>query len=119
MVAGEISLIFTAYPQNLLWWAEIIIGVISPIILFSLPELRQNRNAVFWTSVLVIVGLVINRFNASLLALDMRPGYSYFPHWMEFAISTGLVADALLVIWLAHRFLPIAHHEESISEKVT
>jgi hypothetical protein len=38
---------------------------------------------------------------------------------MEFAISAGLVADALLVIWLAHRFLPIAHHEESVSEKVT
>jgi Ni/Fe-hydrogenase subunit HybB-like protein len=119
MVAGEIGLIFTAYPQNLLWWAEIIIGVISPIILFSLPELRQNRNAVFWTSVLVIVGLVINRFNVSMLALSMRPGYSYFPHWMEFAISAGLVADALLVIWLAHRFLPIAHHEESVSEKAS
>jgi Ni/Fe-hydrogenase subunit HybB-like protein len=119
MVAGEIGLIFTAYPQNLLWWAEIIIGVISPIILFSLPELRQNRNAVFWTSVLVIVGLVINRFNVSMLALSMRPGYNYFPHWMEFAISAGLVADALLVIWLAHRFLPIAHHEESVSEKAS
>jgi len=119
MVAGEMGLIFTAYPQNLLWWAEIIIGVISPIILFSIPELRQNRNAVFWTSVLVIIGLVINRFNVSLLALGMRPGYNYFPHWMEFAISAGLVADALLVIWLAHRFLPIAHREESVSEKAS
>jgi Ni/Fe-hydrogenase subunit HybB-like protein len=118
-VAGEMGLVFTAYPQNLLWWAEIIIGVISPIILFSIPKLRQNRNAVFWTSVLVIVGLVINRFNVSLLALGMRPGYTYFPHWMEFAISAGLVADALLVIWLAHRFLPIAHHEESVSEKAS
>jgi hypothetical protein len=24
-----------------------------------------------------------------------------------------------LVIWLAHRFLPIAHHDESVSEKVS
>jgi Ni/Fe-hydrogenase subunit HybB-like protein len=118
-VAGELGLIFTAYPQNLLWWAEIIIGVVSPIILFSIPELRLNRNAVFWTAVLVVIGLVINRFNVSMLALDMRAGYTYFPHWMEFAISAGLVADALLVIWLAHRFLPIAHHDESVSEKVS
>jgi len=109
---GEIGLIFTAYPQNLLWWGEIIIGVLLPIILFSLPDVRQNRNAVFWTSVLVIIGLVLNRFNVSMLALDIRPGYVYFPHWMEFAVSVGLVADALLVIWLAHRFLPIASHEE-------
>ncbi len=119
MVAGEMGLVFTAYPQNLLWWAEIIIGVISPIILFSIPELRQNRNAVFWTSVLVVIGLVINRFNVSMLALTMRPGYNYLPHWMEFAISAGLVADALLVIWLAHRFLPIAHREDSVSEKAS
>ncbi len=118
-VAGELGLIFTAYPQNLLWWAEIIIGVVSPIILFAIPELRLNRNAVFWTAVLVVIGLVINRFNVSMLALDMRAGYTYFPHWMEFAISAGLVADALLVIWLAHRFLPIAHHDESVSEKVS
>lgn len=111
MVAGEIGLIFLAYPQNLLWWGEIISGVILPIILFSLPSVRQNRNAVFWSSVLVIIGLVLNRFNVSMLALDMRPGTIYFPHWMEFAISVGLVADAFLVIWLAHRFLPIVEHE--------
>jgi len=115
---GEMGLIFTAYPQNLLWWAEIIIGVISPIILFSVSEIRENRNAVFWTSVLVIGGLVLNRFNVSLLALGMRPGYVYFPHWMEFAISAGLVADALLVIWLAHRFLPIAQPEQTAEVKV-
>jgi len=55
---------------------------------------------------------MLNRFNVSMLVLDMRPGTIYFPHWMEFAISVGLVADALLVIWLAHRLLPIVHHEE-------
>jgi len=47
-----------------------------------------------------------------MLALGMRPGFAYFPHWMEFAISVALVADALLVIWLAHRFLRIAPPEE-------
>jgi len=115
---GEIGLIFSAYPYYLLWWGEIVIGVIIPIILFSLPDVRQNRNAVFWSSVLVIVGLVLNRFNVSMLALGMRPGYIYFPHWMEFAISVGLVADALLVIWLAYRFLPIIEHEEIIWVKI-
>jgi len=111
---GELGLIFTAYPQNLLWWGEIIVGVIAPIILFSIPNMRQNRNIVFWTSVLIVVGLMFNRFNVSMLALGMRPGYIYFPHWMEFAISLGLVADALIVIWLAHRFLPIVSHENSV-----
>ena len=42
-VSGEWGLIFTAYPQNLLWWGEILIGVILPIILFSIPAVRQSR----------------------------------------------------------------------------
>ena len=116
MVAGEIGLIFYGYPQNLLWWGEIIIGVILPIILFSIPGVRQNRSGVFWSAVLVVIGLIFNRFNVSMLALAIRPGFTYFPHWMEFAISAGLVADALLVIWLAHRLLPMAHHEEMVAE---
>jgi Ni/Fe-hydrogenase subunit HybB-like protein len=118
MAVGEIGLIFTAYPYNLLWWGEVIIGVILPIILFSLPDIRQSRRGIFWTSVLVILGLMFNRFNVSMLALSMRPGYLYFPHWMEFAISIGLVADALLVVWLAYRFLPIVQHEEVVGAKV-
>jgi len=116
LVAGELGLIFTAYPINLLWWTEIIVGVVTPIILLSRPAIRQNRRGVFWSSVLVIFGLVLNRFNVSMLALGMRPGFTYFPHWMEIAISVALVADALLVIWLSYRFLHIAEHEEAVAE---
>ncbi len=116
MVAGELGLLFSGYPYNLLWWAEITVGVILPIVLFSLASVRQSRRQLFWCAVLVVVGLVLNRFNASMLALDMRPGFTYFPHWMEFAISVGLVADALLVVVLAYRFLPMAHNEEVTAE---
>lgn len=110
---GDIGLVFSAYPQNLLWWGEIIIGVVIPIFLFSMPSIRQSRGGVFWSAVMVITGLILNRFNVSMLALAMRPGYAYFPHWMEVAISVALVADALLVIWLAYRLLPIAQHEDT------
>jgi Ni/Fe-hydrogenase subunit HybB-like protein len=114
-VAGELGLIFTAYPYNLLWWGEIMIGVITPIILFSMPFVRESRKWIFWTAVLVVLGLIFNRFNVSMLALGMREGYMYFPHWMEIAISAALVADAMLVIWLAHKLLPMADHADTVS----
>jgi Ni/Fe-hydrogenase subunit HybB-like protein len=104
---GELSLIFTAYPQNLLWWGEIIIGVMIPIVLFSMSSVRNNRRALFWSAVLVILGLIFNRFNATLFAWEIRDGFSYFPSWMEFAIMVGFIADGLLVFWLANRFLPM------------
>ena len=118
MVAGEIGLLFSGYPENVLWWAEVIIGVILPIILFSMSSVQQSRSKLFWCAMLVVAGLVLNRFNVSMLALGMRPGFTYFPHWMELAISVGLIADALLVIQLAHRLLPIVHHEEIMEIKV-
>jgi Ni/Fe-hydrogenase subunit HybB-like protein len=118
MAVGEIGLIFTAYPYNLLWWGEIIIGVIIPIILFSIPDIRYSPKGVFGASVMVILGLMFNRFNVSMLALEIRPGFVYFPHWMEFAISAGLVADALLVVWLAYRFLPIVQKKQFEEVKV-
>ncbi len=111
VVRGDIGLIFSASPQNLLWWGEIIIGVILPIILLSMPKVRQSRNGVFSSALLVVVGLIFNRFNTSMLALAIRPGYAYTPSWMEVAISAGLVSWALLIIWLLYHVLPIASHE--------
>ena len=79
-----------------------------------MSSVRQSRGGVLWSAMLVVLGLVFNRFNVSMLALAMRPEFTYFPHWMEVAISAALVADAMLVIWLAYRFLPIIYHEEVV-----
>jgi len=111
-VAGEIGLIFTAFPDNLLWWGEIIVGVILPIILFSMKSVQASNRKLFWVALLVVLGLVFNRFNVSLLALDIRPGYSYFPHWMEIAVSIGLVSWAILFVQLANRLLKMTDHDE-------
>jgi Ni/Fe-hydrogenase subunit HybB-like protein len=115
--AGELGLIFSAYPQNLLWWAEVGLGVILPMILFSMSKVRNNSKVLFFSALLVILGLILNRFNVSMLALQMREGFTYFPSWMEIAISVGLVADGILIYWLANRYLPIFQHEEEEEEE--
>ncbi|MBN2076244.1 MAG: Ni/Fe-hydrogenase cytochrome b subunit [Dehalococcoidales bacterium] len=116
IIAQELSLVFSAGHYSLLWWGEILIGVILPIILFSIPAVRNNRMAVFWSSFLVIAGIIFNRFNVGIFGLAMRPGYTYTPHWMEITISIGLVADAMLVIWLAYRYLPVHSDETTLVE---
>ena len=116
IIAQEIGLIFSAGHYSLLWWGEVLIGVIIPIVLLSIPTVRNNRMAVFWSSFLVVAGIIFNRFNVGIFGLAMRPGYSYTPHWMEIAISVGLVADALLVIWLAYRYLPVHTDEKTSAE---
>ncbi len=117
IAAGEFGALFTEYPANIYWWAEMIIGVILPLILFSLPNVQKSRKGLFISALLVVLGLVLNRFNVSLIQLMIRPGYTYFPSFGEIAISTGLVAGGMFVIMLANKFLPIVKHEEGHGEK--
>lgn len=116
-VAGQLGWIFTRYPQNVYWWFEVGGGVILPIILFNIPKVQRSGRGMFVAAILYIVlGLALNRFIMSMLWLDMRTGYTYFPSWQEFAVSIGLIAWALLAFQIAVRLLPITgqhgHSEE-------
>jgi Ni/Fe-hydrogenase subunit HybB-like protein len=115
-VRGDIGLIFTAYPNNLLWWGEVLIGVVAPLILLSSKNFRKTDGRLLFGATLVVIGLMFNRFNVSMINQTIRPGYTYFPHWMEIALSVGLFADAMLVIWLANKLLPMQDHKEHATE---
>ncbi|MCJ7522039.1 MAG: Ni/Fe-hydrogenase cytochrome b subunit [Dehalococcoidia bacterium] len=112
VVSGELGMIFSETPLNILWWVEILGGVVLPIILFSRVSVRESKAKLFGAALLVVGGLMLNRFVVSWIALEPRVGTVYFPHWMEFAVSVGLVADAIIVFMLANRLLPVVHHEE-------
>jgi Ni/Fe-hydrogenase subunit HybB-like protein len=113
-VAGHFGMIIHSYPQNIYWLIEIIGGVVLPIVLFNIPKVQKSKKGMFIAALLYIVlGLAFNRFIMSSLWLQIRPGYTYFPSWQEFAVSIGLVAWALIVFQIAVRLLPITgHHGE-------
>ncbi len=111
MVAGDLRYMFAGDLYSLLFWAELILGVIVPIILFSLPATRTNRYRMFWTAILVVFGLIFNRINISLIGFDGAP---YWPTWQELFISIGMVSIGALVFVLASRYLAVftSHHPE-------
>lgn len=108
IVRGDIGLIFTEYPNNILWWGEMIIGVVLPLILFLSKKFRASDGRLFFGATLVVIGLMFNRFNVSMFNQAIRPGYTYSPHWMEIALSVGIFSWAFLIIWLVHKYLPMA-----------
>ena len=112
LTAGKLGLIFSSGFYSALFLLELVGGVILPLILFALPNVRQSRTGLFWSALLVVLGLVLNRFNASLIALVSRPGTNYFPHWMEFAISISIVTAGILAYIMATRYLPIIQHDK-------
>jgi Ni/Fe-hydrogenase subunit HybB-like protein len=110
LAAGELGLIFSSGLYSALFLVEVLGGVVTPLILFALPAVRQSRTALLWSALLIVLGLVLNRFNVSLIALAPRPGTLYVPHPMEFAISIAVFSAGILAYIMANRYLPIVHH---------
>ena len=98
---------------------ELAIQAIIPIVLFSLSKVRKSPAGLLWSSALVVVGTVLNRINVSLIAPQVPTGIAhlpqptYFPNWMEFALTIGLLSGGVLLFTLATRFLPIFPEEEA------
>jgi Ni/Fe-hydrogenase subunit HybB-like protein len=76
------------------------------------PAVRKSVDGILWSQVLVIGGVLMNRFNVAFLTQSEGPG-SYFPALSEFALSVGLVALAVFLYRAAVVYLPIMTHEEA------
>ncbi len=90
-----------------LFWLEIIGGVILPLGLFALPSVRRSDARLFGAALLVIGGVVLNRFDVSLIGWARPAETWYFPHWMELAMTAGIVAGGVMVFGLVARYLPL------------
>ena len=92
---------------------EILIGVIAPLIMFSNKNIVSKEWPRFIAATLVIVGLVINRFNVLMVGMR-RPGDGfYFPSIEEILITGGIIATFLFFYNAFVRLFPVveAHHE--------
>jgi len=57
----------------------------------------------------VVLGFVLNRLNVSLTGFEASSGVSYFPSWVELAVTAMLVAVGFLAFGLAAKHLPVFH----------
>ena len=104
LFAGEIGLIFTSGGYSVLWWIEMIIGVVVPLLIYATSARESKRNLLL-ASVCVIIGLAINRSTVALFALAPTGGYAYTPHWMEYGIMASAIAAIVLFYSLGVRYL--------------
>jgi Ni/Fe-hydrogenase subunit HybB-like protein len=116
VLAGDLGLMFEGSLRSNLFLLEIA-GVILSIVLFALPKVRQSPSGLLWSSALVVAGTILNRLNVALVGPQVPAGIahlpppSYFPNWMEFAVTIGLVSGGVLLFALAARFLPVFSEE--------
>jgi len=112
VVRGAWPLLFEPTLQAASFWVEIGLGVMAPMILFSLKSLRQKPAVLFsGASMIVIFGIVLNRLNVGLVGLWPYTGQIYFPSWMEITVTVTLVTIGVIAFGLAAKYLSVFPEE--------
>ncbi len=94
---GQLHYLLGGQWQVKLFWFEIAVMVVLPLVLLFSPQFQKRTNWQ-WVAVSIgIVGIVLNRIDVGGLADLSRGNRLYFPEWTEIIISLGIVAAATLV----------------------
>ena len=92
------------------FWAEVGFGLLLPLVLLMMPEVRQSRGGLAVASALIVAGVLLHRLNVTVIGLRVRHWETYVPSLGEIGITLGITAGAMFVFGALVRILPI--HEE-------
>jgi formate dehydrogenase iron-sulfur subunit len=117
-VRGQFSNTFSGR-LGTLFAAEIIIGAVLPLSLLARAPLRSHPTVLFLGTALAAGGVVFNRVNVVIAAMDLKgamPQFapaSYTPSVFEWGVSVGLIAASIFLFGLGARLMPILPKEEA------
>ena len=120
-VAGELGLLFTSGIMSVLFWAEILIGVVTPIVWFSIEKNRTSPNGLLTGAIIVLLGMILNRFDVSWFAVKhpdplfylptFMGNVDYFPTLPEVSVSIGIFAAGIMAFGLIAKYFPVFEDE--------
>jgi Ni/Fe-hydrogenase subunit HybB-like protein len=110
-VSGELSGLVPGQPLALLFWFELLLGSVAPIVLFSRRDRRETPRGLLTGAVFTVAGVMLNRFDVSLFALRHLGGQTYVPSLGELAVSFGIISAGVLAFAFVARFFPLFEGE--------
>ena len=114
------SLLLVPRTETYLYWFEIIVGVLAPLVLLSQEKVRRSQNGLFGSAVMIIIGFVLNRMNIGISGMESWAGVSYFPSWMEISVTLSIVVAGFILFAMAAKYLPLfAHEKENVQHATT
>ena len=94
------------------WYLVELLGFVAlPCFLYAVGVRDKNVTLIKWTAAWTVLGVVINRFNVSMIAFNWHLPASerYFPHWMEIGISVFIVTVGLIIFKFIVSRMPILY----------
>lgn len=108
--------LFTGYG---LWYLVELFGfVLTPCLMYAVGVREKNIKLIRKTAGIAVLGIVLNRFNISLIAFNYHLPLSdrYFPHIWEFVVSAFIVVVGLLVFRFISSHTPILYEHPEYKE---
>lgn len=93
--------------ETLLFWVEIALLVVVPLVLLNRENVRNNPMHLYWTCAIIVMGFITNRLNVSITALQASSAIYYVPKWTEFAASFATITAAVVAFRYAVIYLDI------------
>jgi Ni/Fe-hydrogenase subunit HybB-like protein len=117
-IAGDAHYLFTSGLMSFLFWAEVLISAIIPLILFSIKRIRSNANGILISAIILLIGMVLNRFDVSWFAVKHPDPLTYLPTFManhvhywpslpEVSVSIGIFSAGILAFGLIAKYFPL------------
>jgi Ni/Fe-hydrogenase subunit HybB-like protein len=100
------------------WWMVEVVGFIAlPGTLYLLAARHHNallaRVAAVWT----VLGVILNRLNVSVIALNYNKAERYVPHWMEITVTVTIITAGVLIFkWMVNRMPILLAHPDYANE---
>ncbi|MBD3168921.1 MAG: Ni/Fe-hydrogenase cytochrome b subunit [candidate division Zixibacteria bacterium] len=101
-----------------LWFQVEMLGfVLLPCFLYAIGVREKNVKLIRFTAFWTVLGIVLNRFNVSLVAFNWQLPMEarYFPSWMEIGITLFIVTVGLVVFRFIVTRMPIFYEHPEYS----
>ena len=101
--------LFTGYGA---WFLVELLGFVAlPSFAYAIGVREKNVRLIQWTAVWTVLGIILNRFNISLIAFNWQlpSAERYFPGWMEIGVSLFIVAMGIVVYRFVTANMPILY----------
>lgn len=129
-IAGDAHYLFTSGWMSILFWTEILLSAVIPLILFSIKKVRSSANGILVGAIILLVGMILNRFDVSWFAVKHPDPLTYLPAFManhvhywpslpEVSISIGIFSAGILAFGLIARHFPLfddGHHQHAAGD---
>ncbi len=107
ITSGNISYLMAINEKSLLYFLEVLVGVLVPFGLLIQKKVRENRKWLYIATVLLIAGFILNRMNVAITSITSEAGVNYFPSFNEISITLMLVVLGMWAFRIITKYFPV------------